>query len=53
MSGWKTWLAALGTLLYGILFEGLYNGNWANAVNYILAALALVGIGSKLDKVKS
>lgn len=53
MQGWKTWIAALGSILYGVLFEGIYNNNWASAVNYILAGLALIGLGNKLDKVKS
>jgi hypothetical protein len=53
MEGWKTWLAAIGMILYGIGVEGFINGNWAAAVQMILAALALIGIGSKIDKAKS
>jgi hypothetical protein len=52
MSGWKTWLAVIGMIMYAVFYEGVFLGNWANAVQLILAALALIGIGSKLDKVK-
>jgi len=51
MDGWKTWLAVIGTILYGITVEGIYNNNWASAVTYVLAGLALLGIGGKLTKI--
>lgn len=53
MNGWKTWVAAIGMIIYAIAYEGLYNNNWASAVQLILAALALIGIGSKIDKIKN
>jgi hypothetical protein len=53
MQGWKTWLAVIGMILYAVLFEGIYNNNWAKAIELIIAAMALIGLGSKLDKVRS
>jgi len=52
MDGWKTWVAVIGMVLYGIGVEGIYNNNWASAVNYVLGALALLGIGGKLSKMR-
>jgi len=52
MTGWKTITAAVVSMLYGIGFEGIYNNNWMSAVNYILAGMALFGIGGKLSKIE-
>lgn len=49
--GWKTYLAAGLSILYGIGFCGIYQGNWSEAVTYILAGLALIGIRSSITKV--
>ena len=51
MDGYKTWIAVVVSLAYGIGFEGIYNNNWAAAMTYILAALSLLGIGGKLTKI--
>jgi len=50
-SGWKTYLAGVLSILYGVGFEGIYTGDWNKAVTYILAGLALFGIRSALTKV--
>lgn len=52
MTGWKTWLAVVSIVLYGIGFEGIYNGNWSLAMTYLLGALSLLGIGGKLSKIE-
>ena len=52
MTGWKTWVAVAGTFIYGVGVEGIYNNNWMSAVNYIMAAMALLGIGGKLSKIE-
>jgi len=52
MQGWKTWLAVIGMILYAVFYQGIFLGDWSNAVQLILAAIALLGIGSKLDKAK-
>jgi hypothetical protein len=49
--GWKTYLAAVLSILYGVGFEGLYANNWASAINYILAGFSLIGVRSALTKV--
>lgn len=51
--GWKTYLAAILSILYGVGFEGIYSNNWNAAVTYILAGLGLLGIGHKIEKVKA
>jgi hypothetical protein len=53
MEGWKTWLAVIGMILYAVGVEGFLHNNWAACIQMILAALALIGIGSKIDKAKS
>jgi len=57
MAGWKTWLAAIGMIATGV---GLVIGgfladpqNWEmvqNGITMILAGLALIGIGHKIEK---
>lgn len=51
MKGWKTYLASILSILYGIGFFGIYSGNWNEAINYILAGFGLLGIRSALTKV--
>ena len=53
MQGWKTWIAVIAMILYAVAYEGLFNSNWVKAMEIIIAAIALIGIGHKLDKVKS
>lgn len=50
MDGWKTWVAAITSISYGVGFLGLYNNNWTEAMVYIVAGLSLIGIGGKLTK---
>lgn len=58
MKGWKTWVAAIGTILTGLGLiaaaltkEGGFSiENLQSGVQTILAGLALIGIGHKLEK---
>ncbi len=55
MGGWKTWAAAIGMWLtgLGLLISGYVNSDAARiteGITTILAGLALVGIGHKLEK---
>ena len=50
MKGWKTWLAALGSVLWGI-------GGWLAdlhgpdvAIGFVTGGLAMVGLGHKIEK---
>lgn len=51
MSGWKTWLAVIGGFALGIYY--FVNGDITQAWQWITFALALLGIGSKIDKVRN
>jgi hypothetical protein len=53
MSGWKTWVAAAGAILWGV-------GGWLAeqhgpdvAIGFITGGLALIGIGHKIEKAAS
>lgn len=48
MKGYKTWIAVVGFFLLGI-YE-ILNGNFQQAFQYFMTALALLGIGSKIEK---
>jgi len=48
MKGWKTWVAALCTAGLGIMT--ILGGDTIGGLQQIVAALALVGLGHKLDK---
>lgn len=48
MKGWKTWLAAACTAGLGVV--SIYNGDVEAGVQQIAAALALVGLGHKIEK---
>jgi len=48
MTGWKTWLAAGGTAALGVV--SMCNGDTFTGLQQIAAALALVGIGHKIEK---
>ena len=50
MKGWITWIAALGTAILGIV--DIISGNTEAGVQKLVAAIALVGIGRKIEKVK-
>jgi len=51
MSGYKTWIAVIGCLLLAVYY--FINGDTQQAVQYLTAAFALLGIGHKLDKIKN
>lgn len=51
MSGWKTWVAAITSILWGV---GGYLGGQHGpdaAVSFVTAGFGLIGIGHKLDRV--
>jgi hypothetical protein len=48
MGGWKTWTGAVGLVLMGI--SAILDGNPDAGIMRIVEALALVGIGHKLEK---
>ena len=48
MGGWKTWIAVAGTVLLGI--SDIYEGRMDAGVQKFVAAMALAGVGHKLDK---
>lgn len=50
MTGWKTWLGGIGSIVYGIVVEGIYNQNYSAAMTYILAGISILGIGHKIEK---
>ena len=60
INGWKTYVAAAGTILTGLgmIASGLTKEggfsfeNIQGGVQTVLAGLALVGVGHKLDKIK-
>ena len=48
MGGWKTWVAAAATAALGIL--DVIDGRPETGVQKIVAAVALIGIGHKIEK---
>ena len=60
MSGWKTWVAGIGTVLTGLGMigaalsaEGGFSFDSIQAgVQTVLAGLAVIGIGHKIDRIK-
>jgi len=48
MTGWKTWLAAACTAGLGVV--SIYSGDVEGGMQQIAAALALVGLGHKIEK---
>lgn len=50
MTGWKTWTAAIGMILYGV--GGLMAGQhgYDVAAGFVTAGLATIGIGHKIEK---
>ena len=48
MRGWKTWLAAAGMAALGAI--DIKQGDYPAGMQKIVAALALVGIGHKIEK---
>lgn len=60
MSGWKTWVAGIGTVLTGLGMIGAAltkEGGFAfadlqNGMQTVLAGVAVLGIGHKIDRIK-
>lgn len=55
MKGWKTWAAGIGTILLGISqgalsLAGQGYGDLQTAIQTIMAGLAIIGIGHKIEK---
>lgn len=50
MLGWKTWVAGIGSILWGIIGAIVGVHSWTEVPNYILAGLAALGIGHKIEK---
>lgn len=52
MSGWKTWTAAAGSILWGIggYLAGVHDVDVA--VAFVTGGLAMLGVGHKIDKIK-
>lgn len=50
MSGWKTWVAAVSAIVWGV--GGFVSGTHGvdEAAAFVTGGLALVGIGHKVDK---
>lgn len=50
MKGWKTWVAAVGSILWGVggLVAGVHDPDTCAA--FVTGGLALVGIGHKVEK---
>lgn len=48
MTGWKTWLAA--ACMAGLGVVSVVSGDTAGGVQQVIAALALVGVGHKIEK---
>jgi hypothetical protein len=51
MGGWITWLGALGTAILGVV--DIINGNTEAGIQKLVAAVAIVGIGRKIEKPKN
>lgn len=49
MKGWKTWAAAIGLMALGA-YEIKATGNVESGTQKILAGLAVIGIGHKIEK---
>lgn len=48
MGGWKTWAAAIFTAGLGVL--SIINGDVATGAQQIAGAVAMIGIGHKIEK---
>lgn len=48
MTGWKTWVAAGGLVLFGTAL--IIQGEVEQGIQRIIEALAIVGIGHKIEK---
>lgn len=48
MKGWKTWAAAVGLVIMGVV--ELANGDTEGGLTCLVSALGLIGIGHKVEK---
>lgn len=48
MTGWKTLLSGIGSIVFGII--QIVTGNTTEGIQFILAGLAILGIGHKIEK---
>lgn len=50
MSGWKTWTAAIGSILWGIggYLAGVHGPD--ETATFVTGGFALIGIGHKIEK---
>jgi len=50
MSGWKTWMAAIGSVLWGVggFLAGQHDAD--ALMQFVVAGLGLVGIGHKIER---
>ena len=48
MTGWKTWVAGLGAIIYGAVL--IIGGHTEQGITLILSGLAALGIGHKIEK---
>ncbi len=51
MKGWKTWLAAIGSILWGVggFLAGLHGPD--AAAGFVVGGMGMIGIGHKLDRI--
>jgi hypothetical protein len=51
MTGWKTWVAAISSILWGVagLLAGIHGPDVA--VGFVTGGFALIGIGHKVEKI--
>lgn len=50
MSGWKTWVAGVGSILWGIVGFVADVHNIETAAGFITGGMAILGIGHKIEK---
>jgi len=48
MKGWKTWIAVAGMIVMGI--SEIVSGSAESGITKIVGALALIGLGHKIEK---
>lgn len=52
MTGWKTWLAALASIIYGVVGVMANLHDASTGMQFVLQGLALVGLGHKIEKAR-
>ena len=50
MKGWKTWLAVISSIGYGIMGYVSELHDLDTAIKMVIGGLALVGLGHKIEK---